>query len=109
MEAETQRTTDEVKHLKACLNDLISVVALPAIWRGGEPSQIVSTLLDAVLGMLGLEFVYARLRGPVGGAPTQMVQAPPSRNLTAQPRDSGQALNPWVGAGRHACPLVVRS
>src|SRR2546427_6299267 len=109
MEAETQRTTDEVKHLKACLNDLISVVALPAIWRGGEPSQIVSTLLDALLGMLGLDFVYARLRDPVGGAPIEMVQVPQSRNLTAQPQDIGQALNPWLGDDPHASPLVVRN
>src|SRR2546426_2244091 len=109
MEAETQRTTDEVKHLKACLNDLISVVALPAIWRGGEPSQIVSTLLNALLGMLGLDFVYARLRDPVGGAPIEMVQVPQSRNLTAQPQDIGQALNPWLGDGPHASPLVVRN
>jgi hypothetical protein len=56
MEAKTQRTADEVKHLKACINDLISVVALSAIWSGGEPSQIVNTLFNALLGMLGLDF-----------------------------------------------------
>ena len=76
MEAETQRTADEVKHLKACLNDLISVVALPAIWRGGEPPEIVSTLLDVLLGMLGLDFVYARLRDPAGGAPSRWSRPP---------------------------------
>ncbi len=109
MEAETQRTADEVKHLKACINDLISVVALPAIWRGGEPSQILSTLLDVLLGMLGLDFVYARLRDPVGGVPIDMVQVAQPRNLMAQPQDVGQALNPWLGDDPHASPLVVRN
>src|SRR5207302_2252735 len=72
-------------------------------------SQIVSTLLDALLGMLGLDFIYARLRDPVGGAPIEMVQVPQSRNLTARPQDIGQALNPWLGDGPHASPLVVRN
>ena len=109
MEGETQQTTDEVKRLKACLNDLISVVALPVMWRSGEPSQIVSTLLDSLLGILDLDFIYARLRDPVDGAPIDMVQVPQSRNLTAQPQDVGQALNPWLGDGPHASPLVVRN
>jgi formate hydrogenlyase transcriptional activator len=109
MEPETQRTADEVKHLKACLNDLISVVALPAIWSGGEPSQIVDTLFAALLGMLGLDFVYARLRDPAGGAPIDMVRVSPSRNLTVLPPDVGQALSPWLGNDPHASPLVVRN
>ena len=41
-----EHTADEIKNLKACINDLISVLALPAIWTGREPSQIISTLLD---------------------------------------------------------------
>jgi len=45
---------DEIKRLQRCNNDLLSVLALPAIWSGGDPSQIVHTLLDALLGILGL-------------------------------------------------------
>ena len=33
---ETHRT-DEIKDLKACLSDLITVLALPAIWSIHEP------------------------------------------------------------------------
>ena len=108
MEAETQRTADEVKDLKACINDLIGVVALPAIWSGGEPSRIVTTLFDALLGMLALDFVYARLRDPDGGAPIDMVRVAPSRNRTAQPQHVGQTLSPWLGDDPHPSPLVVR-
>jgi PAS domain S-box-containing protein len=109
MKAETERTADEVKHLKACINDLISVVALPAVWSGGEPSQIVSTLFDVLLSMLGLEFVYARLKDPFSGAPIDMVRVAQARNLAAQPQDVGRALNPWLGDDPHASPLVVRN
>ena len=109
MDAETERTADEVKHLKACINDLIGVVALPAVWSGGEPSKIVSTLFDVLLGMLDLDFVYARLKDPVGGAPIDMVRVAQSRNLAAQPQDVGRELNPWLGDDPHASPLVVRN
>jgi hypothetical protein len=33
-------------------------LVLPAVWTDNESSQIVSTLLDAVLGMLTLDLVY---------------------------------------------------
>ena len=37
------------------------MLALPAIWRRGQPSQIVQTLLDVLLRTLRLDFAYARL------------------------------------------------
>ena len=54
-------TTSEIKRLQSCINDLISVLALPAIWSGSESSQILGTLLDVLVTMLRLEFAYARL------------------------------------------------
>ena len=66
MEVEIEQTAGEIKRLKACINDLISVLALPAIWSGHEPAQILSTLLDVLLGMLRLDFAYARLSDSIG-------------------------------------------
>jgi PAS domain S-box-containing protein len=45
-----ESSTGEVTRLRDCLNDLASTMALPALWTGGEPPQIVSSLLDALLG-----------------------------------------------------------
>jgi PAS domain S-box-containing protein len=45
-----ESSTDEVTRLRDCLNDLASTMALPAVWTSGEPPQIVSSLLDALLG-----------------------------------------------------------
>ena len=44
------------------MNDLVSVLALPAVWSVSEPSRIVETFLDALLAMLDLDFLYARVR-----------------------------------------------
>jgi len=52
----------EIKRLQRCMSDLVSVLALPAIWSGREPGRILEILLDALLKMLELDFLYARVR-----------------------------------------------
>ncbi len=100
-------TADEIKNLKACINDLISVLALPAIWTGREPSQILSTLLDVLLGILRLDFAYARVSNSIGVAPIEMVRLAHPRNLTAQPQEIGRMLNPWLSGDPPTSPLMV--
>ena len=47
--------------------------------------------------MLRLDFAYARLSDSIGvSAPIEMVRVAQRRNLTAQPQEVGQALNPWL-------------
>jgi hypothetical protein len=58
MEAKVEEAANEIKRLKACINNLISVQALPAIWSGRQPPQIVSALLDMLPQMLGLDFAH---------------------------------------------------
>ena len=41
-----EQAANEIKWPKACIDNLISVPALPAIWSGGQPPQIVGALLD---------------------------------------------------------------
>ena len=106
---ETEETVDEIKRLRACVNDLISVLALPAIWSGGEPHQIVTTLLDVLLGMLRLDFAYAALKGPSGGAPIKIVRFAQPGNQVPSPREIGQALDPWLVDYNYTSPLVLRN
>jgi PAS domain S-box-containing protein len=107
MEVEMEQTAVEIKRLKACINDLISVLALPAIWTGREPSQILSTLLDVLLGILRLDFAYARVSNSIGVAPIEMVRLAHPRNLTAQPQEIGRMLNPWLSGDPPTSPLMV--
>ncbi len=67
-------TGEEIKHLQRCINDLVSILALPAIWSGGEPSQIIRTLADSLVGMLRLDFVYVRLSAAVSEVPIEVVR-----------------------------------
>jgi PAS domain S-box-containing protein len=109
MEADMEQAANEIKRLKACINDLISVQALPAIWSGGKPSQIVSALLDMLLEMLSLDFAYARLKDSTGGAPLEMVRLAQDRNLTTAPQMIGSALNSWLDDSPHPSPLLMRN
>jgi hypothetical protein len=58
MEAKVDQAANEIKRLKAYINNLIGVQTLPAIWSGGQPSRIVSALLDMLPQMLGLDFAH---------------------------------------------------
>jgi PAS domain S-box-containing protein len=67
MDAPVESSAEEVARLRDCLNDLASIMALPALSTGGEPGQIMSTLTDALIGTLPLTFVCVRLNDPGGG------------------------------------------
>jgi PAS domain S-box-containing protein len=109
MEAQPEQPAEEIKRLQRCINDLVSVLALPAIWSGGDPSQIVRTLLDVLLGMLRLDLVYVRLNDPVGEAPIEMVRVAQSRKLTGRPQEIGKMLNHWLGDDPQKWPPLVRN
>jgi PAS domain S-box-containing protein len=102
-----EHPADEIRDLKACINNLISVLALPALWTGREPAQIISTLLDVLFGMLRLDFAYSRLNDSIDGTPIEMVRLAGPRNLMAQPQEIGQMLNPWLRGDPSTLRLVV--
>jgi PAS domain S-box-containing protein len=106
---EIESRTDEIRRLKAFINDLVSVLALPAIWSGrAEPSHIGNTLLDVLLGLLRLDFAYLRLGDSFGGgAPMEMVHVGQRRHLTAQPEEVGRALNNWLTEDPSTSPFLV--
>jgi len=101
-------TSGEIKHLKRCLNALVSVLALPAMWSGSQPTQIVHTLLDALLGMLCLDVVYARLQDPAGGAPIEVLKIAPSAKWML-PDEIHKTVNQWFGDDPKKWPLRLRA
>jgi PAS domain S-box-containing protein len=106
MELEMEQPAAEIRRLRACINDLLSVLTLPAIWSGHEPSRVASTLLDALLGILRLDFAYFRLSDSNGGTPIEMVRVAGRRNPSVQAHEVGRALNPLL-ADMPPLPLVV--
>jgi PAS domain S-box-containing protein len=91
-----ESSDDEVTRLRCCLNDLVSIVALPALSIGGEPAHIVSTLQDVLLRMLPLAFVFVRLKSLEGGASIEMARVTESLEGTTA-REIGEAIDSSLG------------
>jgi PAS domain S-box-containing protein len=92
MEAQPELVSGEVKHLQRCINDLVSLLALPAIWSGGDPSQLLHTLLDALIRMLSLDLVSVRLTDPVGGATVEVVRLAELQRQRQRPMPSAHEI-----------------
>lgn len=109
MRVEAEQTGTEVKQLRACINDLMGVVALPAIWSGSTPSEIVRTLLDALLGTLRLDFVYLRLKDSIGEPPIEAVRAANRHAETIVSQQIAQLLRDWPGDRVQELPKMIRN
>src|SRR5260370_4004479 len=73
LEVKMEKTVEDVKRLQRCINDLITVQALAAIWSGSESGQMAGTLLEALVAILRLDFACARLNGSAVRSPIQLV------------------------------------
>jgi len=105
-----QRHTDsatEVRRLQRCMNNLVSVLALPAVRSVSEPSRILDTFLDALLEMLDLDFVYARVKVDSRESPVDALRTAPHFK-TSQCLDGIKlALKQWLKEAPQAWPERV--
>src|SRR5713101_5694563 len=97
MKVQLEHPADEIKRLQRCINDLVSLLALPAMWSGSKPCDIVHTLLDSLLRMLDLDFVYVSLTNLVDAAPSETVRVAQSQEQMFRPRELCTFLNRWLG------------
>jgi PAS domain S-box-containing protein len=108
VEMHPEQPAEEIKRLQRCISDLISVLALPAIWSGGDPSQIGRTLLDVLQGMLRLDFVYVRLNDPSGGEPIELVRLAQTQFRAPGPELIIEALKQHLGPDPQKCAPLMR-
>ncbi|HKC94262.1 MAG TPA: PAS domain-containing protein [Nitrospira sp.] len=99
-------TANQTKRLQGCINDLISLLAFPAMWIGRDPAEIVGMLLDVLVGMLRLEFAYVRLNDR-GGSLIEMARHAPPGHLADEPQAIGQRLNDSLGADPRKWPRLA--
>ena len=99
---------EEVKYLKTCINNLISMLDLPAVWTGGEAGQIATALLDVLLDMLQLDWVYVRLKNPAIGAPVEKVRHAQFGNTADSIQLIKGVLENLLKCDPQAWPVVVQ-
>jgi PAS domain S-box-containing protein len=107
MKTQLEDPAHEIKRLRRCINDLISVLALPATWIGSEPSRIVDSLLDGLLNMLNLEFAYVCL-GRYPGEALEFLRASSTWDVTPQPQEVGDMVRSWQRDSAQHWPELMR-
>lgn len=103
---EHENTADTIKRLQSCINDLISVLALPVLWTGNEPSQIINTLLDGLVGMLRLDFAYGRFSN---GPSLEVLRLARPQAPLPSPQSVGRALDPWLISSPRGLPITIQN
>jgi PAS domain S-box-containing protein len=109
MEAQPEHSAGEIKRLQRCINDLVSLLALPAIWSGGDPSQVLHTLLDALTRMLQLDLVSVQLNAPAGEAPIEIVQVAQSAGPMPPTHEVCDALSHSFADNSRKWPPLLRN
>jgi len=109
MEVQPENASGEIKRLQRCINDLVSLLALPAIWSGGDPSQILHTLIEALMRMLRLDLVSVQLKDAVGKVPVEIVRVAQLRGPTPLPHEICEALSHSLGDGSRKWPPLLRN
>ena len=88
----------EVERLRRCMNDLVGVLALPAVWNNGGPGRILDTLFDALLVMLDLDLLYARVRFGSDETPIDSLRTSRFHGANQSHEEITRTLNQWFGA-----------
>jgi signal transduction histidine kinase len=102
-----ENAADEIRRLQRCVNDLISVLALPALWSGSESSQMLGTLLDVLLAMLRLDVAYARLGDTHDGRAIEVVRSAHREHSPLEPAQVGAVLGPWLNSDQPAARGMI--
>jgi PAS domain S-box-containing protein len=109
MEAESENGSDEIKRLQRCINDLVSLLALPAMWTGGDPSQVLHTLLDALMRMLRLDLISVTLVDAFGGAPIEIARFADLRRPTPSAHEICEVLSQYLENDSRKWPPMLRN
>ncbi len=107
MPAQSESSAEEVRHLRRCISDLVSVLALSATWTGGRPSQIIGNSFDALVSMLSLDFIYARLKNSSAAPFSEMVRVGSGWKSKPLAEEFGKKLQPWLEGDPQKSPAVA--
>src|ERR1700722_7156016 len=99
----------ELKRLQRCMNSLVRILALPAVRTAREPLQILTNLLEALLDVLDLEFIYAKLKLPNQDDPIEVVKAAQSGDQALRLNDISGILRRWFSDNLLGWPHEVRT
>jgi transcriptional regulator with GAF, ATPase, and Fis domain len=99
--------SESIQNLQSCISDLLSLLALPAIWSGTDTDQVPGMLLDVLARMLCLDFAFARLNNAIDSAHTEICRIAQYPGSPSDAGRIGQALQPWLESDDPAPTTVL--
>ncbi len=109
MDVQYEQDAGEIKRLQRCINDLVCLLALPALWSGGDISQVLDTLLNTLMRMLRLDLVSVRLNLSVVETPIEIVRVAQSFGPMPPAHEICEALNHSLGDNSPKWPPLLRN
>jgi signal transduction histidine kinase len=55
---------DELDEYKTCVRDVLGLLALPGLWMGRDPRELLSSLLETVEAIVDVDLAYGMVRDP---------------------------------------------
>jgi formate hydrogenlyase transcriptional activator len=84
----------EIRRLQDCINGLISVLALPAMWHWRDPALVLRTVVEMVTRLLDLDLAYARWND--GAAALELARSDRSPGIAGRAPEIGAQLAPLL-------------
>lgn len=88
-----QKSSQQIRQLQDCINNLVSLSALPSMWAGQNNEQVLSHLLEVLLILMDLDFAYAEINNLPGITQHEFLHAAdkliPVNNIS-------EMLSPWL-------------
>jgi PAS domain S-box-containing protein len=99
----------EIKRLQRCMSDLVSVLALSAVWSRQDPGQIAASFCDAIAAMLDLDFLYVRTGLEAGEESIEALKLAPSNEIVRESDEIRRMLLQEFKADPRKWPAETRS
>lgn len=108
LEGPSQETlVDERQYLRRCIRDLVAFSALPAVWAGREPQDIVESLAEVLSSSLSFEFVYVRVHRAPDEVVLEAVRADQYLDAASQAHRIGKVLAPWLRSSTSGLSVLI--
>jgi hypothetical protein len=109
MEVQLEHPAEEIRRLRRCINDLVSVIALPAMWSAVSGPRLFAPCSTCCWKCSNWNLVYVRLENAAGEARVEMARVAQPRRLPARPQEIGELLHRCLGADPLNWPSSVRN
>ena len=108
MDAPLEHPAEENTRLRGCLSDLERIMSLAAVGTDGEPSRIVGTLLNELVGTIRSSFAFVRLDDPDSRPSIEMTRAAEPLEGPTSARKISETLKVVLGDAPLKSPLSAR-